>query len=86
MNKPDQPIQSARTRKLFADNYAVAFAGQYFGMRTIYLARARYTQSPATRDLAIEGAKRAHRDYLRCLREAKREASLPVPQLLRRQA
>jgi hypothetical protein len=84
--KPPTPLQSARTRRLFADNYGVAFAGMYFGVRTAHLVRARNADSDELRRVSVSAARDAHRNYLRCLRDAYREAALPVPRLSVRQA
>jgi hypothetical protein len=80
------PVWSPRVCGLFSKHYGIAFAGFYLGQRNLYLIQARAESDAAIRALAISRAKVTHRNYLRCLRDHQREASLPTPRLLLRQA
>ena len=54
-------------------HYGPFFAGQYRGERNVWLALARTCEDDLLRSQRVEFARYAHRQMLRCLREAKRE-------------
>jgi len=62
----------AAVERLSVEQYGAFYAGTYRQMRNDYLKRARKTEGQV-RGVLVFGAKLAHADMLRCVREARRD-------------
>jgi len=71
--KPLTVRTSARVRRMATDYYGPFFVGHYQATRNLWLILARNEPDERVREIHIAAAKDRHRDYLRCLREARRE-------------
>ncbi len=76
LTKPLTPIESRRVRAMSAEYYGPFFVGHYQASRNLWLIMARNERDEYMRAMHVAAAKDRHREYLRCLREAKREGRI----------
>lgn len=72
-HKPLTPRLSMRVSRFAMANYSAFYTATYLTRRDDALIEARCTDVVELRERAVFEAKFNHRNYLRCLREAKRE-------------
>jgi len=74
--KPLTVRTSARVRRMATDYYGPFYAGVYQAQRDGFLIDAHNAYEHKDRCRYIRYARDAHRSFLRCLREAKREGRI----------
>jgi hypothetical protein len=70
------PRLSTSVSRFAAAHYTPFYVGTYLARRDAALIEARFAGGPEIRAQHVFNAKDAHRNYMRCLREARRDGLL----------